>query len=360
MYYKKKTKRRSHKRVAKRTYKKRHQYKKKKYSKRSGRTIARSSIGGALVKKRFRRGPARANKALTKGFAPQTLILNNVTSASASPGYQNFAQILFGEVLWPSAGSYTGDLGYVVQAAGQNLHTSATGSGSATTNLISERVYIKSTVQEVTYTNSNLHTMFMTLYDIRLLSDIAGQDSAMSPVNVMSSSYQTDAAANLSGFTFNISQVGWEPSMCSLFNKTYKIIGRKDVILAPGETHIHRLTVTYNKIFDLSKFLVAENGIVVPGAGVEYFPKTFFGAVVARFRFGPVAGSGGGYNYGSGTLTTTQTSKWYFSSAPTLVLPQHMGTNLAAAITGNQQYVVPDTIGIIKEGTGVVAGLGST
>lgn len=350
--YRRKVTRRKYVKRTKKSYKK-NTYKrkyKKRYAKRS--SIA-TTTGGRKSSKRF--GKRRVGG--SAGFASQTLISNIVTSDSTPQGAQNFFDVVYGDATY-YAGSLQGHLGQMLQSSIKNVVTAATGSGSQTSNISFQRVFVKSITQEISYVNSNMHPMFLTLYDCKLKTDLVGVLNNITPLGAMIDSQSVDGDVNITGFNSSFLNVGWEPTMCTLFNKGWYVAGRKDVILAPGETHIHHVTCNINRIFDATSILLQNNGSVPGFSGTGLLKKGFAGATLCRYRMGPVVGLTSGLNYGQGVIHCTQTSKLYFSAAKSVLLPSHAAQSLSTNIVGPEKYVVPSGMGVMQEGHGIIDGAG--
>lgn len=192
----------------------------------------------------------------SKKLARNTYVLTTNSKQDSTPGVQAAFEI-----------GAIGDLASlqgIMNTALLEQYTTLTPPGYKT-----ERILIKSCVAEHAYTNSTNAVCRGVLYDIVPRQDI--YNTSTDPVNsVLAWGFGSieQSGTNMPG------QVGCTPFMSQKFVHYYKVLKITNVILAPGQTHYHRVTYKMNHVLHntvLQQANVAQlKGLTMPQLAVFY------------------------------------------------------------------------------------------
>lgn len=210
---------------------------------------------------------------------------------------------------------------------------------NGTTNLgiqTNDRVFVTFADFECWMTNSSDIPTFIELYDY-----VCQRDNENQPSEILNPDQQAfGPSGGFTSYSLASSTVGVQPTDSNQLSVFYKIKKRTRIWLAPGETHIHKIRASFNKVYNNE---IAGNNVYVKG-------WTF--GVMARCVCSVIGGATNGRDVGGGQISTYETTRIYgrgvFTSEP------GMGGQYAiTAVSGAEQFVNEEIGQVFKSGTGI-------
>lgn len=170
-----------------------------------------------------------------KETSPQVYISNGSGRTTAPTGQQALA--VYGTLTASGTGgdysSTTNDLQNIIQQVYAGVPTAS----QRTT-----RLYVKSTMVNMTFTNNQTNNMFCDIYDV-----VARRDGNQSTFTAWQNGLVDQGLG--SGYT----AINVVPQMSTSFNQHWKVLKKTSIELPPGNSHRHIQTIKLNKSFNYER-----------------------------------------------------------------------------------------------------------
>jgi hypothetical protein len=298
-------------------------------------------IGGITTYNRHRLGPKHTPK-FEKMSGPCNIQIDSSATTEVTAGFQNWVDYAAGWVQGSgTSGNWTGDLGYVFRASNTQRTTQFGGSAAATS--VNFKTFLSYASQTVFLQNASVHPVVVTLYDYEVK-----EDATLNALQMMGNSVIADGQNNLGTSALpSVNNPGYKPLDSSAFRQAYKIKQSKQLILAGGECHQHKVKMTYNKLVDeahINEFLLAtSNTMFVKGVG--------FGTLI-RYMFFPGVGATSGTDLADGCVTSYCMNKYYYRLTGSTATHNEIATTYVSPLVGNLRYVDQAAGQVLQEGAG--------
>lgn len=218
------------------------------------------------------------------------------------------------------------DLKELCSQARAVLSYDATGGTTVKAATGGNKVYVKYATGTTWYTNSSTRPVMLELNDY-----VTRRDSANSYTSLLSGTIANpNPPAAIGGGTIYSISAGIpfvKPTDQQSLTPFYRITKRTKVWLAPGETHVHKVFVKFEKLFDIEVY----------NQGTVYLKGWTFGTHYCA-KSTPVHGSTGGYDLGNGEIIIYANLR-LVGRAVVQTTQATSGQYVITSVSGTDQYV---------------------
>lgn len=248
---------------------------------------------------------------------PLMMVNNTSLIAQASAGKQAYHQ--------PLTLYYPPDVQSMCNTALTQEFAGATPTGYKTFD-----IFLKSASATVALTNSENANTRVIIYDVVYRKDITNDSSGGSG---FTNTLITDGINNVGGSGTGYQVIGTTPFDAPAFTEYCKVIKTSNIVLAPGQTHYHRVNYQPNRRMNSEHIRAQSNGLIALG-GLTY-------ATLIQHYGSPVKDSAGtGVTTSATNLLTVVSTEYKYSYLPNDMSVISITNNLSGTQNANLENVV--------------------